>query len=232
MNQLICFDSSELLAFHQLDVAGLPLAEQLDAILGLAAKTLAGDGLGMNDVIFIIAELTDMRDRPIVNEAQKRIWTRPECYPCRIILERGGFKAGARVRLLFTATKAPHRQINSTKGQMPTGPFSRSAVVGGRVYGSGVRPIIPGTQTIVSEDLKECARQCLRNLATNMEESGANLKKAYSFTTYLPDLANVGLVMEVFGEYGISGSEAALSFEKVDALNEYHPIEIAGNANL
>ncbi|MDR1519558.1 MAG: hypothetical protein LBU23_05370, partial [Planctomycetota bacterium] len=61
---------------------------------------------------------------------------------------------------------------------------------------------------------------------------GANLKKAYSFTTYLPDLANVGLVMEVFGEYGISGSEVALSFEKVDALNEYHPIEIACNANL
>jgi enamine deaminase RidA (YjgF/YER057c/UK114 family) len=210
----------------------LPLAGQLESIFGLAAKTLAEDGLGMNDVIYIIAELVDMHDRPIVNNAQKRIWTSPEHYPCRIILERGGFKAGARVRLLFTATKAPHRQVNSAKGQMPTGPFSRSAVVGRRVYGSGVRPIIPGTQTIVSEDFKECARQCLRNLATNMEESGASLEKAYSFTTYLPDLANVGLVMEVFAEYGISGNGMELSFEKVDALNECHPVEIACNANL
>lgn len=232
MNQLITFDSAELLVAHRVDVAALPLERQIETIFDLARRTLGEDGLGMNDVIFVIVEMADMRERPIINEAQKKVWTTPEHYPCRIIIERGGFKAGARIRILFTATKAPHRQVNSTKGQTPTGPFSRSAVVAGRVYGSGVRGIIPGTQDKVSEDIKECARQCLKNLATNMEESGTTLKKAYSFVTYLTDLANVGKVMEVFDEYGISGSEVQLTFELIDALNGYHDIEISCDAYL
>jgi len=160
-----------------------------------------------------------------------KIW-KPENYPARIILERGGYKAGARVRLIFTATKAPHVCINSFEGQIPTGPFSRSAVVGGRVYGSGVRPICPETQKLVSEDLREQARQCLKNLDTNMRSSGTTIQKAYAFITYLTDMANIGLVLEVFKEFGFSPDQVQMNFEKVDALNEYHPIEIACNALL
>jgi len=137
-----------------------------------------------------------------------------------------------RVRLIFTATKAPHVCINSFEGQIPTGPFSRSAVVGGRVYGSGVRPICPETQKLVSEDLREQARQCLKNLDTNMRSSGTTIQKAYAFITYLTDMANIGLVLEVFKEFGFSPDQVQMNFEKVDALNEYHPIEIACNALL
>ena len=231
MNQLIKFDSSELLQANGVDVSALSLKEQLEEIFKLAANTLAEDGLTLDNVIFIIVEVCDMKDRPIVNEVQKAIW-KPENYPARIILERDGYKAGARVRLLFTATKAPHVCINTTEGQIPTGPFSRSAVVGGRVYGSGVRPISPETQKLVSEDLKEQARQCLRNLDINMRSSGTSIQKAYSFTVYLTDLANVGKVMEVFAEFGFDPDKVQINFEKVRALNEYHPIEIACDAIL
>ena len=41
-----------------------------------------------------------------------------------------------------------------------------------------------------------------------------------------------GKVLEVFDEWGISQSEVQLQFEHVDALNEYHDIEIACNAYL
>ncbi len=231
MNQLIIFDSSELITEYKVNVAALTLKEQLEEIFRLASKTLAEDGLGLNNVIFLIVEVSDMQDRPIVNEVQKAIWN-PENYPARIILERGGYKAGAGVRLLFTAAKAPHVCINTYKGQIPTGPFSRSAVVAGRVYGSGVRPISPETQKLVSDDLKEQARQCLKNLDTNMRSSGTTIEKAYAFTTYLTDMANVGLVLEVFAEFGFSPDEVQLNFEHVRALNEYHPIEIACNAIL
>jgi 2-iminobutanoate/2-iminopropanoate deaminase len=229
LNQLITFDSSELLQANQLDVSALSLQAQLAEIFRLAAQTLAEDGLDLASVILIIVEVCDMKDRPIVNEAQKAIW-KPENYPARIILERGGYKAGARVRLLFTATKAPHICVNSQKGHIPTGPFSRSAVVGDRVYGSGVRPICPETQKLVSGDLKEQSRQCLENLDTNMRASGTTLQKAYAFTIYLTDLANVGQVLAVFAEYGFSPDQVQMDFEKVTALNEYHAIEIACNA--
>ncbi len=230
MNQLITFDSAEILVAHKVDVTNLPLNEQIKKIFELAALTLKEDGLTMHDIIFIIAEMVDMHDRPIINEAQKTVWTQPEHFPCRIILQRGGFKAGAGLRLIFTATKAPHKQISSSKGQVPTGPFARSAVVGNRVYGSGVRAIIPGTQNKISNDIQECAHQCLRNLAINMEESGTSIKKAYSFVVYLTDLNNIAKVLEVFDEWGFSKSEVHLQFEYVDALNEYHDIEIACNA--
>lgn len=233
LNHLIVFDSAELLTSSKVDVSSLPLERQLAKIFDLAELTLKSEGMTLNDVIYIIAEMTDMRDRPILNEAQKKIWTTPDYYPCRIILERAAtYKAGARAKLSFTATKAPHRQINSTKGQVPTGPFSRSAVVGDRVYGSGVRAIVPGTQNKVSDDLKECARQCLRNLATNMEESGTSLENAYTFTTYLSNLADVGKVLEVFKEFGIDGKKVQILFEQVDTLNEYHDVEISCSANL
>jgi hypothetical protein len=106
MNQLITFDSAELLVAHRVDVSKLPLNEQIYKIFDLAALTLKEEGLTMDDIIFIIAEMVDMRDRPIINEAQKIVWTQPEHFPCRIILQRGGFKAGAGLRLMFTATKA------------------------------------------------------------------------------------------------------------------------------
>ncbi|MDR1069602.1 MAG: RidA family protein [Gracilibacteraceae bacterium] len=231
MNQLITFDSAELLEASHTAMENTDLAEQLKIIFRLAESTLAEDGMDLNNVVFIIAEVADMRDRSVVNEAQKALWT-PEHYPCRIILERGGYKAGAKARLLFTATKAPHTMINSFKGQIPTGPFSRTAVVAGRVYGSGVRAISPETQRLVSEDLRIQTKQCLQNLDTNLKSSGTFLEKAWSFTTYLTDLANVGLVMEVFREQGFDPGKVQMSFEKVDALNEYHPVEIACNALL
>ncbi|MGI6433231.1 MAG: RidA family protein [Sphaerochaetaceae bacterium] len=232
MNQLIQFDSAEMLVAHEIDVSKLALKEQIEKIFELAALSLQKEGLGMNDIIYIIAEMSDMRDRPILNEAQKVVWTDPKHYPCRIILERGGFKAGAGLRLMFTATKAPHVQVTSLKGQVPTGPFARSSVVGKRVYGSGVRAIVPGTQNKVSDDLQECARQCLKNLAINMEESGTDIKKAYSFVVYLTDLRDTPKVLEVFEEWKLSQSEVQLQFEYIDALNEYHDIEIACNAYL
>jgi len=231
MNQLITFDSSELLEANKLDISTLPLKEQLEEIFRLASKTLEEDGLNLDNVIYVIAEVCDMKDRPIANEVQKGIW-RPERYPARIILERGGYKAGARVRLLFTSTKAPFACINSLTGQIPTGPFSRSVVVGGRVYGSGVRGICPTTQKLVSEDLKEQARQCVKNLDANMRSSGTSIDRVYAFTTYLTDMSNVGLVLEVFNELCFSPDQIQMNFEKVEALNEYHPIEIACNAIL
>lgn len=227
---LVTFDTVDILLGHKVDVSNLPLDKQIEKIFELTELSLKEMGMDMHDIIFVIAEMEDMRDRPIINEGQKKVWTDYNYYPCRIILERRGFKAGAGLRLKMTATKYPHRQVHSSKGQVPTGPFSRAAVVGDRVYGSGVRAIVPGTQNKVSDDLKECARQCLRNLATNMEESGTTLDKAYTFTTYLTDMADVGKVMEVFAEYDISGSEVEIIFEQVDALNEYHDIEISCNA--
>ena len=64
------------------------------------------------------------------------------------------------------------------------------------------------------------------------ESANSTLKKAYSFVVYLPDLNNTAKVLEVFDEWGISQSEVQLQFEHVDALNEYHDIEIACNAYL
>jgi 2-iminobutanoate/2-iminopropanoate deaminase len=230
-HQLITFDSTVLLQANEVDVSALSLKEQLEEIFKLAADTLAKEGLTLDDVILVVVEVSDMKDRPIVNEAQKAVW-KPENYPARIILERGGYKAGAGVRIIFTATKEPHVCINTFKGQIPTGPFSRSAVVGNRVYGCGVRGLKPETQKIISDDVKEQARQCLRNLDTNMRSSGSSIQKAYSFSVYLTDLANVDLVLEVFAEFGFDPDEIEITFEKVRALNEYHPVEIACNALL
>ncbi len=176
--------------------------------------------------------MEDMRERPIINQAQKDVWTDPATYPCRVILQRGGFKGGARLRLMITAAKGPHEIVNTDKGQTPTGPFSRVAVCGQRVIGSGVRAIIPGTQQRVSSDIRACANQCLTNLDINLQAAGSNIRKAYSMVVYLHNMNDVPTVMNVLYSWGLSESKMQLQFEYVDALNEYHDIEIAANAYL
>ena len=231
MSAVVYLDSSELLRGSKLELAALSTERQLEEIFSSASHELGVYGLSLSNVFFVIADVDDMKERPIVNEAQKAIWA-PKLYPARIILQRKGHKAGARVRLILSATKHPHVCVNSNEGQIPTGPFSRAAIVGGRVYGSGVRPIDPATQTLVSNDLYEQAMQCLQNLDTNMKSCGTSLQRAYSFTTYLTDLGNVDTVLKAFGQFGLCPSDFAMSFELVQALNEAHPIEIACNATL
>ena len=122
--------------------------------------------------------------------------------------------------------------VNTDKGQTPTGPFSRVAVCGQRVIGSGVRAIIPGTQQRVSSDIRACANQCLTNLDINLQAAGSNIRKAYSMVVYLHNMNDVPTVMNVLYSWGLSESKMQLQFEYVDALNEYHDIEIAANAYL
>ena len=229
MSGILSFDSSELL--HQSDVASLSLEGQLAEIFKRTRLALDEHGLTMRNIFFIIAEVCDMKDRPILNEAQKAIWE-PQAYPARIIHQRQDFKGGARIRLLFSASKTPHVCVNSQEGQIPTGPFSRAAIVGRRVYGSGVRPINPKTQTLISDDLREQAVQCLKNLDTNMRASGTSIQRAYAFTTYLTDMRNAQVALEVFEQFGFLPDHVQMSFELVQALNEGHPIEIACNALL
>ena len=70
MNQLITFDSAEMLVAHKVDVSALPLKEQIEKIFELAELTLKEEGLTMNDIIliilWIIAAAQDLMHLPMV----------------------------------------------------------------------------------------------------------------------------------------------------------------------
>ncbi|MBQ0059683.1 MAG: RidA family protein [Lachnospiraceae bacterium] len=232
-NAIEIIDTAELLYAAGMDVSDLSIEDQIDAVFDLTEKVLNEKGMDFRSVVAIEAQMETMKDRAALNAKQKERWTDPADYPCRAIITKKCWKGGARFRLIMSCTKEARTLVNdATKGHIPTGPFSRTAIVGNRVYGSGVRAIDPKTQKLISTDMGECTKCCLNNLDINMKESGTSLDRVYSYLVYLTDLSNMDTVLNVFRECGIAPETTPIAFEKVEELNEANEIEISGIAYL
>jgi pilus assembly protein CpaF len=62
----------------------------------------------------------------------------------------------------------------------PTGPrvgMGRVTKAGGMVYVSSLGPVDPATGQVMSHDVREQTRQCMRNLKEKLEEAGSSLEK-------------------------------------------------------
>ncbi|MES2210050.1 MAG: RidA family protein [Chloroflexota bacterium] len=55
--------------------------------------------------------------------------------------------------------------------------MGRAVTAGGMVYVSSVGPIDPETGRVVTGDIKQQTRQCLRNLTAKLESAGSSLDK-------------------------------------------------------
>ena len=60
--------------------------------------------------------------------------------------------------------------------KLPSG-LGRAVVAGGMVYVSSIGPVDPDTGMIVSSEIREQTRQCLRNLKAKLEAAGSSLDK-------------------------------------------------------
>src|SRR5262249_57294587 len=83
------------------------------------------------------------------------------------------------------------------------GPYSQAVAANGRLlFCSGQIPLDPKSGEMVgASDVREQARQVMRNLEAVLKAGGASFASVVKTTIYLKDLADFGAVNEIYGGY-------------------------------
>jgi 2-iminobutanoate/2-iminopropanoate deaminase len=91
--------------------------------------------------------------------------------------------------------------INTIKAPAAIGPYSQAITVNKFVFVSGQIPFDPETMELVSNDIGEQTRQCLKNVQTILETSGSDLNKVVKVTIFICDMEQFGTINEVYSEF-------------------------------
>jgi 2-iminobutanoate/2-iminopropanoate deaminase len=90
-----------------------------------------------------------------------------------------------------------------TTNQAPSaiGPYSQAIKVGDFVFTSGLLPIDPTTEEIISGGVREQVKRVLDNLKAVLVAAGADITDVTKTTLYIRNMADFGIINEIYGEY-------------------------------
>ena len=92
------------------------------------------------------------------------------------------------------------RVIETPDAPPAIGPYSQGIRFGKLVVTSGQLPIDPETGE-VSEDTKEQAHQCLKNLKAVLEAGGSKMNRVKKVTVFVRDMEEFSNINEVYKQY-------------------------------
>ena len=92
------------------------------------------------------------------------------------------------------------RVIETPDAPPAIGPYSQGIRFGNLVVTSGQLPIDPETGE-VSEDTKEQAHQCLKNLKAVLEAAGSKMNRVKKVTVFVRDMEEFSNINEVYKQY-------------------------------
>lgn len=88
--------------------------------------------------------------------------------------------------------------VHTGRAPAAVGPYSQAICVGDLVFASGQVGLDPQTRTIVAGGVAAETRQALANLTAVLEEAGASLETVLKTTVFLADMADFGVMNEVY----------------------------------
>lgn len=91
--------------------------------------------------------------------------------------------------------------ISTEKAPAAIGPYSQAIEVNGMVYTSGVIPINPATNELVTGPIEEQAEQAIGNLAALLEAAGTSVDNVIKTTVFIKDMNDFGKINEVYAKY-------------------------------
>ena len=105
------------------------------------------------------------------------------------------------------------RVIETPDAPPAIGPYSQGIRFGNLVVTSGQLPIDPETGE-VSEDTKEQAHQCLKNLKAVLEAGGSKMNRVKKVTVFVRDMEEFSNINEVYRTIPCSQPCRSLSLTK------------------
>ena len=115
--------------------------------------------------------------------------------------------------------------ITTDKAPKAIGPYSQAAKAGGLLFLSGQIPLDPATGEFVSGGIREQTERVMDNIAAVLAEAGIGFDAVVKTTIFLTDLANFGVVNEVYGSR-FSAAPPARSTVEVKGLPRGALVEI------
>ena len=91
--------------------------------------------------------------------------------------------------------------INTVNAPNAIGPYSQAVEANGMLFISGQIGIDPATGKIVEGGIKEQTEQVMKNISAILQEAGYSLSNVVKSTCLLSDMANFGVMNEVYGRY-------------------------------
>ncbi len=88
--------------------------------------------------------------------------------------------------------------ISTDKAPAAIGPYSQAVEVNGLLFTSGMIPIDPATNELVTGDITVQATQALTNLKNLIEASGSSMDKVIKTTVFVKDMNDFATVNEIY----------------------------------
>jgi len=91
--------------------------------------------------------------------------------------------------------------INTTNAPAPIGPYSQAVKAGNMLFISGQVAFIPGSDTLVLDNITVETAQVMKNLEAILTEAGINFGNVVKTTIFLSDMGLFAAVNEVYAQY-------------------------------
>lgn len=91
--------------------------------------------------------------------------------------------------------------IKTGAAPAPIGPYNQAVKTGNLLFISGQIAMVPGTDTLVTEDVTDETNQVMNNLEAILKEAGMNFSNVVKTTIFLTDMALFTKVNEVYGKF-------------------------------
>ena len=91
--------------------------------------------------------------------------------------------------------------ISTDKAPKAIGPYSQAIEVNGMIYTSGVIPIDPATNELVTGDIKVQAEQAIGNLVALLEAAGSDAEQVVKTTVFIKDMNDFASINEIYAKY-------------------------------
>ena len=91
--------------------------------------------------------------------------------------------------------------IRTDQAPAAIGPYSQAVKANGFVFVSGQIPLDPATGQLVGGDIREQARQSLRNIEQILAAAGSSMGRVVKATVFLREMNDYAAVNEVYAEF-------------------------------
>lgn len=115
--------------------------------------------------------------------------------------------------------------ISTNKAPKAIGPYSQGVVNEGLLFTSGQIAIDPKSNEFAGGDIASQTRRVMENLGEILKEAGSDFTKVIKTTIFLADMADFGVVNEIYAHY-FSELKPARSTVAVKTLPKNALIEI------
>jgi len=91
--------------------------------------------------------------------------------------------------------------ISTDKAPQAIGPYSQAIEFNNMIFTSGVIPVNPATNELVTGSIEVQAEQAISNLAALLKESGSSVDNVIKTTVFIKDMNDFGKVNEIYASY-------------------------------